>query len=47
LQGNFTEQSQRIELWTETEPSYCNEILQEMKRYHTPLEQLGIGFRTP
>lgn len=47
LQGNFTSQSQRIELWTDSEPSYCKEILSAMKQYHTPLEQLGIGFRRP
>jgi len=47
LQGNFTEQSQRIELWPDTEPSYAKEILTAMKQYHTPLEALGIGFRRP
>lgn len=47
LQGNFTQQSQRIELWPDTEPAYTREILQAMKAYHTPLELLGIGFRRP
>lgn len=47
LQGNFTQQSQRIELWTDTKPSYCDEILTAMRVYHTPLEQLGIGFKRP
>lgn len=47
LQGNFTTQSQRIELWPETPPAYTKEILSAMKTYHTPLELLGIGFKRP
>lgn len=47
LQGNFTSQEQRIELWPDTAPPFTSQILSELRKYHTPLEQMGIGFQTP
>ncbi|MBP0016250.1 MAG: hypothetical protein J7647_01680 [Cyanobacteria bacterium SBLK] len=44
LQGEFSLYQQAIDLWTPDEPLFTKEKLDDAKRYHTPLSQLGIGF---
>lgn len=47
LQGNFTSREERIELWPEEAPPFVGALLEEWKKYHTPLAQLGVGFSAP
>lgn len=44
LQGNFSSRDERFELWTNDEPDYFKPLIESLKQYYTPLEQLGVGF---